>query len=105
MKKIINTAVLVKRILEEKPETRNDDYLLWAETILVAVRQSTDLYVHDLNMIYALRHIRELNLPDFGTVGRARRKLQEKFPELRGSERVRQERAKREIAFEGFAKL
>lgn len=104
MKKILITADLVKRLLEEKPETRSDDYLLWAETILATMRES-ECPLNNLNMIYVLKHIRELKIPDFGTVGRARRKLQEKYPELRGSERVRKGRAKREVAFKGFAKL
>jgi len=45
-----------------------------------------------------------LGLPSFESVGRTRRKLQAKYPELAGSARVRQLRAEGEKAYRKYAK-
>lgn len=105
MEKLINTTDLVKTILTEKPETRDDDYLLWAETILETIRKREYPYIYDLTLLYTLKHIHKMGLPPFQSVSRARRKLQAKYPELRGSDRARRGRAKKEKTFKEYAKI
>lgn len=46
---------------------------------------------------------KELGLPNYETVRRTRQKLQEKNPELRGSERATERREDRERVFHGYA--
>ena len=45
-----------------------------------------------------------LGLPSFESVGRTRRKLQAKYPELAGNARVRRLRAEGEKAYRKYAK-
>lgn len=47
MKKIIKIQELVKGILENDPETRDDDHLLWAESIKEAAYIHGCAYVLD----------------------------------------------------------
>lgn len=106
MKKILTTKNLVKTILTEMPETRDDDNLLWLETLRASVRDfKYGSKMCDLTLAYVLKSINRLGLPSFGTVSRARRKLQEEYPELRGSENARRGRAKKEQTFKEFARL
>lgn len=105
MNKILNTTKLVKTILTEKPETRDDDNLLWLEALRSATKDfKYGSKMADLTLAYVLKSIHSLGLPSFETVSRARRKLQEKYPELRGSEEARRHRAKRETTFKEFAR-
>ena len=47
---------------------------------------------------------KELGLPSFDSMGRTRRKLQEKYPELLGSVRMQKIRAAGEKAYRRYAK-
>lgn len=89
---------IIKPILERQPQTRNDDYLLYAEIIRA--------YNPDLLEIptkaFLFGHI-ELNLPNIKSVERARRKVQEKHPEL-ASERAKKKRAEEEQMYREYAK-
>ena len=104
MKKLLNTTKLVKKILEEQPETRNDDNLLWLEAIRETAYEKDCVYALDFGIASLMRNIRFLGLPSFESVSRARRKLQEKYPELRGTEKTRRIRAEREKTFEEYAR-
>ncbi len=65
----------VKRILENNPETRSDDWLLilevWKESV------STDISVETL-----LKHHIELGVPNFESIRRCRQKIQADNPHL-----------------------
>lgn len=100
MKKLMNTTKVVKAILEEAPETRDSDYLLWLRTI----EQTTPASEYALPFAYVVRNINFLGLPNYETISRVRRKLQEKYPELRGTKRKRAYREKNEERFIKFSK-
>ena len=104
MRKLLKITELVKGVLEEYPETRNDDNLLWLETMREAAYKNNCVYALDLGLTYIMHNIRALNLPTFESVSRARRKLQAKYPELRGTERARKRRAEKEIIYKEYAK-
>lgn len=104
MKKIIKVQELVKGILENDPETRDDDNLLWAQAIREAAFINGCAYVLDWSIGSLMLNVRTLHLPTFETVSRARRKLQSKHPELRGTEKVTKARGEREKVFEEYAK-
>lgn len=89
----------VKAILQKNEDARNDDMVLYLALC--------NLYLEDAgNMPLAeimTRH-KEIGLPSFESVGRTRRKLQEKYPELLGSVRMQKIRAKGEKAYRRYAK-
>ena len=89
----------VRTILEKNEDARNDDMVLYLALC--------NLYLKDAgNMPLAqiLLNHKELGLPSFESVGRTRRKLQEKYPELLGSTRVRRFRTAGEKAYRRYAK-
>lgn len=94
LKKLEN---VIKPILENKPQTREDDFLLYAEVIkaynptLLEVSAKTFLYAHIT-----------LNVPNIKSIERTRRKVQRKYPEL-ASERAKKKRAKEEQAYFNYA--
>ena len=85
----------VKRILENNPETRSDDWLLilevWKECI------STDITVETL-----LKNHIELNVPNFESIRRCRQKIQADNPHL-VSEVARTIRKKEETEYKQYA--
>lgn len=99
MEKLYNTTVLVKKILEDVPETRNDDNLLYYRVCDVI-----DSYCLGLSFGWVLLNMKELEIPTIETVGRCRRKLQEQFPELRATDKVKGFRTDRERKFEAYAR-
>ena len=97
VQKLRDLEKVIKPILEEIPQTRNDDYLLYAEVIKA--------YKPELLKLSAITFLighRELNVPNIKSVERARRKIQEKHPEL-ASERAKKKRAEEEQAYIGYA--
>lgn len=105
MKKLLNITKVVKEILEERPSTRDDDNLLWLEVLRAAVRDwKYGSKMTDLTLAYVLTSIHRLGLPSFASVSRARRKLQEKYPELRGTRTTQEKRKEREAVYEEYAR-
>ena len=95
---IKNTAKIVKKILQEQPETRGNDYLLWLEVIKGEGNYS-QMTVSDF-----LEWAKVMKIPCFETVSRARRKLQAKYPELRATKPVQEARAEKEVEYIEFAR-
>lgn len=87
MNKIKNTEFIVKVVLEEMPETREDDFLLVAE---VYCKMKPDIITLPFNLVM-LNH-KDFKLPYFETITRARRKLQAENQSLRASEEVQDAR-------------
>lgn len=97
VEKLRNIEKTVKTILEEQPETRGDDFLLyWA----VIKRFNSDLLSLPIGGVL-LHHI-ELGVPNIKSVERARRKAQRKHPELL-SEEKKKKRAEEEQAYIEYA--
>ena len=89
------TFDLVKEILENDPTTRNDDCeLIWE----VAHRHGLD------NMPFSMAIIqwRVRKLPTFEAITRARRKVQELYPQLQATANVRRGRAINEQKYFDF---
>ena len=95
MAKINTTHNTVLRILETKPETRSDDWLLilevWKEYI------GTGMSVE-----CAFTHHIELGIPNFETIRRCRQKIQSKYPHL-VNEEAKAIRKKEEEEFRQYA--
>jgi hypothetical protein len=89
----------VRSVLQENEDARNDDMVLYLALC--------NLYLEDAgNMPLAqiLTNHKELGLPGFESVGRTRRKLQERHPELLGNVRRQRIRAAGEKAYRKYAK-
>lgn len=89
----------VRAVLQKNEDARNDDMVLYLALC--------NLYLEDAgNMPLAqiLTNHRELGLPSFESVGRTRRKLQERHPELSGSVRKQKIRAAGEKAYRKYAR-
>lgn len=99
MEELKTTMDYVKRALETCPHTRNSDDDLYAEVIRLirphCLAMPLDAYLHTY---------KQNNLPSIETVGRLRRKLQEKYPELRAEKTVKDFRSEREETFRDFAR-
>lgn len=89
---------VIKPILEDHPQTREDDFLLYAELIH---RYNPDLL--NLSAEEFLVCHSELNVPNIKTVERIRRRLQAKHPEL-ATERARRKRAEAQAVYISYAK-
>lgn len=83
MKQIRQVTGIVWGILEKHPDTRNSDNLLFIKVV-----ESIDSDLLYKPMMDVLVHVKEYGIPPFESVRRSRQKLQEKFPELRGSKEV-----------------
>ena len=89
---------IVRKVLEEKPFTRDDDFLL--------VYHVFKEFLPDI-AIYKFQDImfnhKAYGLPYFESVRRTRQKLQSKCPELASSERVRKAREAEEPDYIEYA--
>lgn len=98
-KSLQSTSALVKEILEKFPATRDNDQILYYR-----VCEAINEKALTSNFGYVLLHRKDFELPSIETVGRCRRKLQEKNPDLRASSKVEGFRAEREAEFREYAK-
>lgn len=69
----------VKQILTKWPQTRDNDMLLWGQFLFIKGFVTTQEKFFDV-----LSRIKSDRLPSFESVSRARRKVQELEPDLRG---------------------
>ena len=69
----------VKKIMQDYPDTRDDDMILYATLIA-----RTSAVNHYTRLLDALYNHKEYNLPSYESVTRARRKVQEQEEDLRG---------------------
>ena len=95
LKKVKET---VRQIMEQSPETRDDDFLLMKRVCSVCGYDPRGVSLDDY-----LSHGTEL--PGFESVQRARRKVQLERPDLRGSADAERVRKEREQQYRAFAKV
>lgn len=69
----------VEKIMREHSEARDDDFKLYGWAC-----KESDARVMSLSFSQVLWNASKLNIPSYESVTRARRKLQELHPELRG---------------------
>ncbi len=94
MKNLKTIEAKVKAILQKNEDARNDDmtlYLIVCNTYLKGAGA--------MPFAEVMEQYKYLGLPSFESVGRTRRKLQAKYPELAGNARVRRLRAEGEKAY------
>ena len=89
----------IKSILEDFPETRNDDNLLYYYYC-----ESKHKGFLNMSLGNALQTMKLLGVPPIESIGRARRKLQAEFPHLRAVGNVEAGRMLNEEVYRQFAK-
>ena len=97
--KIDNVENLVKQALIKNISARDDDHLLYIEVVYII-----DPGLVNVNFMMNFKNARQLGLPPFESVSRARRKLQEKYPELRATSKVENARKEKQMEFEEYSK-
>lgn len=93
-KEFKQTKKIVKNILNEYPQTRNSDNLLYLTVIETIGKGNIEKPISEI-----LLNLEELGLPCFETVRRTRQKLQVEFPELQACDKVQDFRTEREEEF------
>ena len=99
MGKLKNTTKLVKKILEEVPETRNRD-----NTLYYHVCKETESVVLGMPFGMVLMNMENFKIPSFKSVERCRRKVQELHPELAPPEKVEVLRELEEEKYMNYAR-
>lgn len=95
-------SAMVKSILAEDTQARNDDNVLYFKVLqIVSNRNSIDL--QSMTVPVFLLKMKEYGLPGFETVRRSRQKVQADNPDLAGNVAVRRKRAKQESVYREFA--
>ena len=89
----------VRAVLEKNEDARNDDMVLYLALCNVCLKDAGAMPLAEI-----MTQHKYLGLPSFESVGRTRRKLQAKYPELVGNARVRRLRAEGEKAYRKYAK-
>lgn len=88
MRRIQQVTENVRVILENDPETRNNDNALYIKIV-----EHVDKDLIYLPIVELLMNAEKYNVPRFESVRRARQKLQAMYPELRASKAVQEARA------------
>ena len=87
MNKLYKVEDIVYQVLKEVPEARKDDFVLVAE-----VYNKINPEIKYLKFSEVMLAHKELGLPYFESISRARRRLQNIFEELRPSKEVQEAR-------------
>lgn len=99
MGKLKNTTKLVMKILEEVPEARNCDNVLYYH-----VCKEVESVVLGMPFGMVLMNMKNFKLPSFKSVERSRRKLQAAYPEFAANEEVETLRKVQEDEYINFAR-
>lgn len=102
MNNLTNASALVKEILVEVPAARDSDNLLFY-LVCKKVLADNGKNIDSMGFGKLFLSLHKYGLPQFETVGRVRRKLQQTFPELQSSSEVRSGRMNHCDSFKEFA--
>ena len=103
MENLKTTTDIVKKILEEHPETRSSDNLLYIE-VTKYCGEEVGCNICGFPIADVLRCMSKWGLPSMETVGRCRRRVQRLYPELAATDDVCAFRAEREEAFREYGR-
>lgn len=98
MSKCAKVEPIVKKVLTEKPYTREDDFMLVYEVYKEFLPSIDTMSFQEI----MINH-KEYGLPYFESVRRTRPKLQNKFPELLPSEETQKGRKLEEADYRSYA--
>lgn len=98
MDNLFKVEEVVAKILEEDEQSRNSDNYLFYE---FCKRYNPAVLSHNLGDV--LMAYGDSGLPRYGSISRARRKLQAQRPELRGNNNVKRWRSENETEVRSYA--
>lgn len=102
MHNLSTTSELVKDIMTVNPGARDsDNYLFYLVCKKLLADQEID--IEDMLFTKLFLSLPAYGLPQFETVGRVRRKIQQEYPELQCSEEVRIGRSMKQDSFMDYA--
>ncbi len=93
-----NLTPIIEKILREKPNSRNDDYMLYGFYL------NKNGYSIRISFSDLITLIKNKEIASIETVGRVRRKLQETYQELCGDETVRKKRHDYQEPYKEYAR-
>lgn len=96
------TPIVLEQLKKNKA-TRNSDNLLYLE-VLREVCEEKQIDIESMTVPTLLSNVQKLNLPQLESVGRARRKIQSTYPELRATAEVEAHRTLNEEDFRKYAR-
>lgn len=102
MNNLKTVSGLVKQILEEDCLSRNSDNQLYLN-VLKFYAERKGISLSSMSVPLFLQEIEKKTFPCFETVRRSRQKVQETYPELGASEKIRSLRSKNEKCYREFA--
>lgn len=97
------THDLVKKILEQRPETRNSDMSLYI-ALAQHMESEKGVNITERPFCYVICNLKKLGLPTIESVGRARRKIQEQCPHLQSEKKVKKMRDEKEEEYRKYSK-
>lgn len=98
-----NTSALVMDILTYEPSTRNSDNLLFHQ-VCKTILSNQGIDISDKGFAELFLSLKKYGIPQFETVGRIRRKIQSKCPELQCNEIVGMEKSLMQDSFCNYGK-
>lgn len=90
----------VRAVLEKYPESRANDFVLYA----MYIKENTP-ELANVGLIYALLEAQRLGMPSYESVTRARRKIQQHNADLRPPEKATAARQEKEKQYRKYAKM
>lgn len=99
MNKLYKVEDIVYQVLKEVPEARKDDFVLVAE-----VYNKIQPLINNVSFNRVMLAHKELGLPYFESISRARRRLQSIFEELRPSKEVQEARDEEQLIYREYAR-
>ena len=103
MKRLKELSNRVKRILEDNENARNSDNVLYLY-VLRSYGEEIGLDIDNMSVPMLLLHCRDMGLPSLESMGRARRKVQELYPELKSKDDIQAMKEVQEETYKSFAK-
>lgn len=94
---------LVKNILEEHPQARDSDNILYYY-VIKHIGAQKGINIDSMSLPNFLLNMKSYHLPSFETVGRVRRKVVEQHPDLAGAKKVKAARSGNEDTFRTYAR-
>lgn len=94
---MINIQNIVHEVLTTYKATRDSDDLLMAVIYYKYYNISNEPFIS------IMKHRKEYKLPSYESISRARRKIQELYPDLQGTERIKRIRSKEEADYIDYA--
>jgi len=103
MENLKKVTALVQNILEGDVQARNSDSFLYLK-VLERFDQHFGYDLHDMSIVSFLLNMKEMGVPPFESVRRARQKVQAAFPHLAACDKVAEMRGINETTYREYAR-